>query len=51
MEEHQKELEKVSYWKCSVHVSEVGFGQFFFFSARHQLDTWTLSPQKTRDMA
>ena len=29
----------------SVHVLEVGFGQFFIFSARHQLDTWTLTPQ------
>ena len=34
----------------SVHVFEVGFGQFFIFSARHQLDTWTLAPQKTRGM-
>ena len=24
---------------------------FFIFSARHQLDTWTLAPQKARDMA
>ena len=24
---------------------------FFIFSARHQLDTWTLAPQKTRGMA
>ena len=30
----------------SVHVLEVGFGQSFIFSARHQLDTWTLAPQK-----
>ena len=33
----------------SVHVLEVGFGQSFIFSARHQLDPWTLAPQKTRD--
>ena len=32
-----------------VHVFAVGFGQFFIFflTARHQLDTWTLAPQKT----
>ena len=23
---------------------------FFIFSARHRLDTWTLAPQKVRDM-
>ena len=34
-----------------VHVFKVGFGQLFIFSARHQLDTWTLAPQKTRGMA
>ena len=32
-------------------VFKVGFGQLFIFSARHQLDTWTLAPQKTRGMA
>ena len=26
------------------------FCQLFIFSARHQLDTWTLAPQKTRGM-
>ena len=26
------------------------FYQLFIFSARHQLDTWTLAPQKTRGM-
>ena len=30
---------------------KVGFGQLFIFSARHQLDTLTLAPQKTRGMA
>ena len=34
----------------SVHVFEVGFGKFFIFPARHQLDTWTLAPQKTCGM-
>ena len=27
---------------------KVGFGQFFFFSARHQFDTWTLAPPEDR---
>ena len=35
----------------SDHVFEVGFGQFFIFSARHQLDTWTLALHETRGMA
>ena len=26
--------------------SKVDFGQFFIFSARHQLDTWTLGPRR-----
>ena len=26
------------------------FGQLFIFSARHQLETWTLALQKTRGM-
>ena len=35
-----------------LHVFEVGFGQSFtlFFSARHQLDTWTLALHETRGM-
>ena len=28
---------------------EVGFGQSFIFSARHQLDTWTLAPPPAKD--
>ena len=32
----------------SVHVFEVGFGQFFIFSARNPHDTQTLALQKTR---
>ena len=27
------------------------FWPILFFSARHQLNTWTLAPQKTRGMA
>ena len=34
----------------SVHVLEVGFALPFIFSGKHQLDTWTLAPQKTRGM-
>ena len=34
----------------SVHVFRLVLANFFIFSARHQLDTWTLAPQKTRGM-
>ena len=35
----------------SVHVLRLVLTNFFIFSARHQLDTWTLAPQKARGMA
>ena len=31
-----------------VHVLRLVLANFFIFSARHQLDTWTLAPQKAR---
>ena len=46
MEEHQKELEKVSYWKCSVHVFEVGFGQFFISLRDISLTLGLLPPRR-----
>ena len=36
-------------WFCSCVLG--WFCQLFIFSARHQLDTWTLAPQRTRGMA
>ena len=35
----------------SVHVLRLVLINFFIFSARHQLNTWTLAPQKARGMA
>ena len=38
---------KVKLKVINVRVFEVGFGQFLIFSARHQLDTWTLALQES----
>ena len=36
-------IDPILFLHGSVHVLEVSFGQFVIFSARHQLDTWTLA--------